>query len=46
MNWVTNNTNFYSNGANIGLYTTTPTAKLDVSGTVKIADGTQGAVKI
>ena len=29
--WVTNNTNFYNNGTNIGLYTTTPTAQLELA---------------
>jgi hypothetical protein len=28
--WVTNNTNFYNNGGNIGLNTTTPTAQLEL----------------
>lgn len=29
--WVTNNTNFYNNGTNIGLYTTNPTAQLELA---------------
>ncbi len=31
---------------NVGIGTTNPTAKLDVAGTVKIVDGTQGADKV
>ena len=34
------------NNADIGIGTSTPTAKLDVVGTVKIADGTEGIDKI
>jgi hypothetical protein len=44
--WVTNSSNIFNNGAFVGLGTTTPTAKLDVAGNVKIADGTQGRGKV
>lgn len=44
--WVTNNSNIFNNGANVGVGTVTPGAKLDVAGSVRIADGTQGAGKV
>lgn len=44
--WITTNNTLYNDGSNIGIGTTSPSAKLDVSGTVRIADGTQGAGKI
>lgn len=43
--WV-ETSNLFSNGTNVGIGTDTPGAKLDVAGTVKITDGTQGAGKI
>jgi hypothetical protein len=33
-------------GGNVGIGTITPTAKLDIAGTIKIADGTQGLDKV
>jgi hypothetical protein len=33
-------------GGNIGIGTSTPNAKLDIAGTIKIADGSQGAGKV
>jgi|GEM_PF-1166374 len=44
--WVTNNSNIFNNGANVGIGTTTPSAKLDIAGNIKIADGTQSAGKV
>lgn len=32
--WVTNNSNIYNNGGNVGIGTTTPNAKLEVNGTI------------
>ena len=34
------------NNANVGIGTSTPTAKLDIAGNIKITDGTQGANKV
>ena len=45
--WTINGSNiFNSNAGNVGIGTTTPTAKLDVTGNIKIANGTQGAGKV
>lgn len=43
--WVANNT-IYNNGTNVGIGNPNPAARLDVAGTVKIADGTQGDGKV
>ncbi|MBK7853486.1 MAG: hypothetical protein IPJ66_20775 [Bacteroidetes bacterium] len=43
--WISDNAVF-NNGVNVGIGTPSPAAKLDVAGTVKIADGTQGAGKV
>jgi hypothetical protein len=42
---ITTNQDIYASG-NVGIGTTTPSAKLEVNGTVKITDGTQGANKV
>jgi hypothetical protein len=34
------------NAQNVGIGTSTPNAKLDVFGTLKVTDGTQGAGKV
>lgn len=44
--WVTNSNNLFNNGGSIGIGTTSPGAKLDVVGNVRIADGTQGDRKV
>jgi hypothetical protein len=40
--WVVNSSNLYNNGADIGIGTSLPTAKLDVEGDVKL--GTNGSI--
>jgi len=40
------NSQIFDNGTNIGIGTASPLAKLDITGNIKIADGTQGAGKI
>jgi hypothetical protein len=45
--WQNNNEDIYNaNTGNVGIGETNPTAKLDVAGTVKITDGTQGVNKV
>jgi trimeric autotransporter adhesin len=44
--WITNSSNIFNNGGNVGVGTTTPSAKLDIAGTLKVADGTQGTGKV
>ncbi|MBK7692302.1 MAG: tail fiber domain-containing protein [Bacteroidetes bacterium] len=46
LTWVVNNSNVFNNGANVGIGTSTPGAKLEVAGQVKITGGTPGAGKI
>lgn len=45
-NWVVNSSNIFNNGANVGIGTSTPSTKLDIAGTLRIVDGTQGAGKV
>ncbi len=40
------NSQIFDDGTNIGIGTTTPTAKLDVNGTIKIAGGSPGLGKV
>ena len=44
--WVTDSNNLFNNGGSIGIGTSSPGAKLDVVGNVRIADGTQGDRKV
>lgn len=45
--WTSSGSNLYNaNTGNVGVGTSVPTAKLDVAGSVKIADGTQGNGKV
>jgi hypothetical protein len=44
--WVVNNSNIFNNGGNVGIGTSAPSAKLDIAGTLKVADGTQGVGKV
>jgi hypothetical protein len=43
---VLGNSQLYDNGTNVGIGTSSPLAKLDVSGTIKITDGSQGVNKV
>jgi hypothetical protein len=46
-NWVNSGTNIYNgNTGNVGIGTITPSAKLDVNGTLKYTNGTQGNAKV
>jgi hypothetical protein len=45
-NWTNNSNTIFNDNTNVGIGTSTPGAKLDVAGTVKITDGTQGAGKV
>lgn len=40
------NSQIFDNGTNIGIGNASPLAKLDITGNIKIADGTQGAGKV
>lgn len=40
--WLKNGTNISYTGGNVGIGTTTPTAKLEIVGTMRITDGSQG----
>jgi hypothetical protein len=46
-NWVNSGTNIYNgNTGNVGIGTTTPSAKLDINGSLKYTNGTQGNAKV
>jgi hypothetical protein len=42
----TNSANIFNNNGNVGIGIATPAAKLDIAGTLKIADGSQGTNKV
>ncbi len=44
--WTTSASNIYFNTGNIGIGNIAPSAKLDVTGNIKITDGTQGGGKV
>jgi len=44
--WENNSNTIFNDNTNVGIGTATPGAKLDVAGTIKITDGSQGAGKI
>ncbi len=44
--WIVNNSNIYNNGGNVGIGTSSPAAKLEVNGQIKIAGGAPGNGKV
>ncbi|HZV68231.1 MAG TPA: tail fiber domain-containing protein [Saprospiraceae bacterium] len=44
--WVVNSSNVFNNGGNVGIGTSTPGAKLDINGQVKISGGNPGNGKV
>lgn len=44
--WVTNSSNIYNAGSNVGIGTTSPATKLHINGTLRIVEGNQAAGKI
>ncbi len=44
--WIINNSNIYNNGSNVGIGTSSPGAKLEVNGQVKVTGGIPGSGKV
>lgn len=44
--WTVNNSNIFNNGSGVGIGTSTPGAKLEINGSIKITGGTPGAGKV